>query len=308
MTKSIRLPFTTGAAAPSVLRLFLLPAGTLCLVIASLLYGPLSTASFTAICALAIALFGIPHGTLDIEIAALRYGVVGRADRLKIIAAYIACTAVIAGLWRVAPEAALCLFLFVSILHFSRDWYGAADPFLSLMVAWALVATPALTRPAEVAVIFDMLTGNQNGRIIADLLACACVPALLGCLTFAFWSVQNGELQRAIEVLTCLIATLLLPPLLAFAVFFCGLHSPRHMADALAETGAISRLKKFAIIAAVFLLSAAGGVMLLAGQGQVPVETGIIRSAIILISILTVPHFTLETFAWRGAREAEARR
>lgn len=305
MMNSIRLPFTTGAAAASVLRLVLLPATTLSLVIAGLLYGPLSTASFTAICALAIAVFGIPHGTLDIEIAALRYGLVGRMDRLKVIFAYVACTAVIAGLWRVAPEVALCLFLFVSIVHFSRDWYGAADPFLSLMVAWALVATPALTRPAEVAVIFDMLTGNENGRIIADLLACACVPALLGCLTFTFWSFQNGELQRAIEVLTCLIATLFLPPLLAFAVFFCGLHSPRHMADALAETGAISPPKKFAIIAAVFLLSAAGGVMLLAGQGQVPVETGIIRSAIILISILTVPHFTLETFAWRGAREDE---
>ena len=305
MMNSIRLPFITGAAAASVLRLFMLPATTLSLVIAGLLFGPLSTASFTAICALAIALFGIPHGTLDIEIAALRYGLVGRMDRLKVIFAYVACTAVIAGLWRVAPEVALCLFLFVSIVHFSRDWYGAADPFLSLMVAWALVATPALTRPAEVAVIFDMLTGNENGRIIADLLACACVPALLGCLTFTFWSFQNGELQRAIEVLTCLIATLFLPPLLAFAVFFCGLHSPRHMADALAETGAISPPKKFAIIAAVFLLSAAGGVMLLAGQGQVPVETGIIRSAIILISILTVPHFTLETFAWRGAREDE---
>ena len=69
------------------------------------------------------------------------------------------------------------------------------------------------------------------------------------------------------------------------------------MADALKETGAISRTKKTAIIAAVFLLSAAGGVMLLAGQGQVPVEAGIIRSAIMLISILTVPHFILESFA-----------
>lgn len=297
---SIRLPFTTGAAAVSVLRLCVLPAVTFGLVVVSLLYGPLSSAAFTAVCALAIAVFGVPHGTLDVEIAALRYGLVGRIDRLKIIAAYVACTAAIAGLWWLAPEFALCLFLFVSILHFSRDWYGAADPFLSLMVAWALVATPALTRPAEVAVIFDMLTGNQNGRIIADLLACACVPALLGCLTFAFWSFQNGAVQTGVEVLTCLVATLFLPPLLAFAVFFCGLHSPRHMADALQETGAISRTKKIAIIAAVFLLSAAGGVMLLAGQGQVPVETGIIRSALILISILTMPHFTLESLAWRG--------
>lgn len=296
-TTIIRLPFPTGAAVASVLRLCLLPAVTAALVIASLRLGPLESASFTAACALAIAVFGIPHGTLDIEIAALRYGLVGRMDRLKIILGYVACAAVTAGLWLAAPELALCLFLFVSIVHFSRDWLNAADPFLSLMVAWALVATPALTRPAEVAMIFDTLTGNQNGRIIADLLACTSVPALLGCLTFTFWSFQNGEVRRAVELLTCLVATLFLPPLLAFAVFFCGLHSPRHMADALKETGAISRTKKTAIIVAVFLLSAAGGVMLLAGQGQVPVEAGIIRSAIMLISILTVPHFILESFA-----------
>lgn len=295
---SVRLPFPTGAVVSNVLRLCLLPAVTLALVFVSLEFGPFTSTAFTALCALAIAVFGIPHGTLDVEIAALRFGLAGRLNRLKIIAGYGAITALTAGLWLLAPEFALCLFLFVSILHFSRDWHSAADPFLSLMVAWALVATPALTRPAEVAAIFDILTGNQNGRIIADLLACACAPALLGCLTFIYWSLRNGETRRAVELLTCLAATLLLPPLLAFAVFFCGLHSPRHMADALQETGTLSKTRKTAIIAAVSLLSAAGGIILLAGQGAVPVEAGIIRSAIILISILTVPHFTLENFAW----------
>ncbi len=270
---------------------------TLGLVWSNQNFGPLDGTKLTALCALAIALFGIPHGTLDVEIIALRYGLVSRLQRLKIIAGYLACTAAVAGAWIVAPEFALCLFLLVSILHFSRDWYASVDPFLSLMVAWALVATPALTKPDEVAAIFNMLTGNQNGRVIADLLACASVPALLGCLTFAFWSARNGEARTAVEVLTCLVATLLLPPLMAFAVFFCGLHSPRHMADALHETGAISRSKKAAIIAAVFLLSVAGGALLLFGQDHISAETGIIRSAIILISILTVPHFALESLA-----------
>lgn len=292
---AVTLPGTSGAAVSNVLRLCLLPAVTMGLVIANLEFGPMTGASFTALCALSIALFGIPHGTLDVEIAALRYGLVGPMQRIKIIAGYLACTAVIAGAWILAPEFALCLFLFVSILHFSRDWYGEADPFLSLMVAWALVATPALTRPDEVAAIFNVLTGNANGRIVADLLACTSVPALLGCLTFAFWSFRNSKQPMAIEVLTCLVATLFLPPLLAFAIFFCGLHSPRHMADALRETGSISPVKKSAIMLAVFLLSVAGGVVLLFGQGQIPAEAGVIRSAIILISVLTVPHFILES-------------
>lgn len=294
---TLSLPRTTGAAAISALRLCLLPVVTLCLVLAHKNLGPLAGAQLTALSALAIALFGIPHGALDVEIIALRYGLVSRLQRLKIIAGYLACTAAVAAAWIAAPELALCLFLFVSILHFSRDWYASVDPFLSLMVAWALVATPALTKPNEVAAIFNVLTGNENGRIIADLLACASVPALLGCLTFAFWSFRNGAAKTAVEVLTCLLATLFLPPLLAFAVFFCGLHSPRHMADALQETGSIPRAKKAAIIVAVSLLSVAGGALLLFGQDHIAAESGIIRSAIILISILTVPHFALESLA-----------
>jgi beta-carotene 15,15'-dioxygenase len=292
---TVLLPWSTGAAVRNVLRLCLLPAVTLGLVIVNEKFGPMTGATFTALCALAIALFGIPHGTLDVEITALRYGLVSRLQRLRIVTGYLACTALIGAAWIAAPEFALCLFLVVSILHFSRDWYGEADPFLSLMVAWALVATPALSKPDEVAAIFNVLTGNENGRIIADLLACASVPALLGCLTFVFWSFRNNQKRTAVEVLTCLVATLFLPPLLAFAIFFCGLHSPRHMADALVETGSISKLKKAVIVVAVFLLSVAGGVILLVGQGQIPGEAGVIRSAIILISILTVPHFILES-------------
>jgi len=63
-------------------------------------------------------------------------------------------------------------------------------------------------------------------------------------------------------VLACITAALFLPPLVAFAVFFCGLHSPRHMADALRETGDLSKLKKASIVAAVSALSLGLGVLM----------------------------------------------
>jgi Brp/Blh family beta-carotene 15,15'-monooxygenase len=94
--------------------------------------------------------------------------------------------------------------------------------------------------------------------------------------------------------LACIAAALLLPPLVAFAIFFCGLHSPRHMADALRETGDLSPLKKTAIIIAVFSLSLGLGALMFLFQGDVPADMGIVRIAFILISTLTVPHFILE--------------
>jgi len=95
-------------------------------------------------------------------------------------------------------------------------------------------------------------------------------------------------------VLACIAAALFLPPLIAFAVFFCGLHSPRHMRDALQETGALSYTKKALIIAVVSALSLGFGVALFLFQGNLSPDAGIIRSAFILISTLTVPHFILE--------------
>lgn len=287
-------PKFTGATFPKPLRLWALPAATLLLIAVDWLVGGMNSVQANMLAAVAIVLAGIPHGTLDVEIAAAHFGQRGLTGKVKIIGAYLACAALMVLLWLKVPELALVLFLIISIVHFSRDWRGGVDPFLSVMVGWALVALPALASPDEVAAIFGALTGSDNGAVIAALLGAASAPAALGSLVFAYWACRQGDVQSACEVLACIAAALFLPALIAFAVFFCGLHSPRHMADALRETGALSPLKKAAIVTAVSGLSLGLGVLMFLYQGGVPADMGIIRSAFILISTLTVPHFILE--------------
>lgn len=283
-----------GAAIPLSLRLWVLPLVTAKLIIADLFWIGMDSLRMTAAAAGFIVLAGIPHGTLDAEIAADRFGQNSSAGKVKIVSAYVACALAMILLWILVPELALISFLVISVVHFSHDWRGGVDPFLAMMVGWALVALPALTRPTEVAIIFETLTGNQSGQTIAALLACASVPAVLGSLVFAYWSLANDDMQSALEVLACIVAALFLPPLIAFAVFFCGLHSPRHFADALRETATISPTKKAVIMFAVFVLSIGLGALLFAGQGGISLDAGIIRTAFVLISTLTLPHFILE--------------
>jgi beta-carotene 15,15'-dioxygenase len=291
---AMHIPKSIDAACPPKLRLWALPVVTAVLILGDALWIGMDSIQMTMIAALAIALAGIPHGTLDAEIATTHFGQSDNIGKAKIIASYIACALLMILLWAQFSELALVSFLIISIVHFSKDWRGGVDPFLAMMVGWALVALPALSHPQGVAVIFEMLTGNQNGATIAALLACASVPAALGSLVFAFWTYQHGDMTSAVEVISCIVAALFLPPLIAFAIFFCGLHSPRHMADALRETGAISPVKKAVIITAVFALSMGLGVLLFLGQKDAPVDTGVIRAAFVLISTLTVPHFILE--------------
>lgn len=277
-----------------MLRLFALPVATLLLIIIDRLWGGMNSAHVNMLAAVAIVLAGIPHGTLDVEIAAAHFGQKGITGKIRIIGGYLFCAAFMVLLWILLPELALISFLIISIVHFSRDWRDGVDPFLAMMVGWALVALPALASPDDVAMIFAALTGSNNGAMIAALLGAASVPAALGSLVFAYWAFRHGDKQSAFEVLSCIVAALFLPPLVAFAIFFCGLHSPRHMADALRETGDLSPLKKAAIICAVFALSLGLGVLMFLYQGDVPADMGIIRTAFILISTLTVPHFILE--------------
>ncbi len=291
---TILYPHFAGATFPKMLRLFALPVVTLLLIFIDRFWGVMGSTHVNMLAAVAIVLAGIPHGTLDVEIAAAHFGQRGFAGKAKIIAGYLGCAGAMVLLWLQLPEIALISFLIISIVHFSRDWRDGVDPFLAMMVGWALVALPALASPDDVAMIFAALTGNDNGAVISALLGAASVPATLGTLVFAYWAFRHDDKQSALEVLACIAAALVLPPLVAFAIFFCGLHSPRHMADALRETGDLSPLKKTAIICAVFALSLGLGVLMFLYQGDVPADMGIIRTAFILISTLTVPHFILE--------------
>ena len=277
-----------------MLRLFALPVATLLLIFIDRYWGVMGGTHTNMLAAVAIVLAGIPHGTLDVEIAAAHFRQKGFAGKAKLIGGYLGCAGAMVLLWLQVPELALISFLAISIVHFSRDWRGGVDPFLAMMVGWALVALPALASPDDVAMIFAALTGSENGAVIAALLGAASVPAALGSLVFAYWAFRHNDKQSALEVLSCIFAAMFLPPLVAFAIFFCGLHSPRHMADALRETGDLSPLKKAAIIIAVFALSLGLGALMFVFQGPVPADMGIIRTAFILISTLTVPHFILE--------------
>ncbi len=287
---------STGAAFPPLLRLWILPILAIGLILADLFLAGLNSVQVTMVAALVIVIVGIPHGTLDVEIASIRFGKSNASGKVAILAGYLACAAGMAACWMFAPAIALALFLVISIVHFGLDWRGGADPFLAMMVGWALIALPALSHPKQVSDIFAILTGSPTGSTISALLACAAAPAALGSLVFAFWAFKNNERQNAIDVVACMAAAIFLPPLVAFAVFFCCLHSPRHMAEALRESAGISSAKKGMIIAAVFLLSLAIGVLLFLGQGELQMESGVIRTAFMLISILTVPHFVLEHY------------
>jgi beta-carotene 15,15'-dioxygenase len=290
---------TSSYPASSNLPAWAVPGVTAGLIAVDHVHANLSNTLPAMIAALAIIIIGIPHGALDIEVAATRFGQSSTRAKIQITTAYLVAAMFMALLWFAMPPFALSLFLIISIVHFSTDWRTCVDPFLSLMVGWTLIALPALANLDAVGAIFSLLTGDQSGAVVADLLACSAVPAVLGSAVYIGLAFKQGRYRNATDLVCCLTAMAMLPPLISFALFFCCLHSPRHLLDAVRDAGKISLRQKALIAAAVTILAIGLGVLLFVLDGTDSVDTNVIRTAFLLLSILTVPHFILEQLSDR---------
>jgi beta-carotene 15,15'-dioxygenase len=273
---------------------FVFPATAAVLIGASLM-GSWLDATLSTLIATAVILFaGIPHGALDIEVAMKRFGKSSRRDKSVITLFYLGGAALMAVFWWMSPPVALVIFLAISVIHFGGDWNGRVDPFLAAMIGWAIISMPALFHMNEVNVLFGLLTDEQDNGAIAALLACTAVPAFLGSLVFTWLAVMRGDTHVALNVFTCLVSAIFLPPLIGFALYFCLLHSPRHMVEAFSQSGPLSPITKVMTCAAVTALSFGLGALLYNGLGASATEGGVVRAGFMLLSILTVPHFALE--------------
>lgn len=214
--------------------LALLPAGSL--------LGTLSVESQLALVALPIALLGVMHGGLDPWVGdVVMRDRLGRSQRLLFMFSYLAVMAVVIACWLLAPLATLAVFLLISVLHFGEQdafaFAGRSDA-LSVTVFGAIpVLGPIAAHPVEVALIFGWLTGIEKS-FLAEILSWLAQPLI------AIWVVGagmlmartfiEGESSRRFQLagLGVLVASMiLLPPLIAFAAYFCLLHSFGHLLD-----------------------------------------------------------------------------
>ena len=145
--------------------------------------------------------------------------------------------------WVSAPLATLVGFLLISVLHFGEQdahaFAGRSDG-LSISVFGAIpVLGPVAAHPAEVALIFGWLTGVDSGVLarnpeLAGAAADRDLAGRRGNVHVARMHIEARVRIRRFQLagLGVLVASmLLLPPLIAFAAYFCLLHSFGHLLD-----------------------------------------------------------------------------
>ncbi len=248
-----------------------------------------------------VGLVGVPHGALD-PFLARQAGLWTHWRGLVLyIVVYAGIAAGVVFAWSIAPAWSLAAFLIASAWHFAEDWAERVPRWAALATGVAIVSLPAAHQGEAVSGYYRVLAGD-GGAILAQIQS-AIAPAVMAGLGAAIaWAVWRQRLVDGLEIFAIGILAITAPPLIFFLVYFCGLHSPRHMATSLTAL----RVKSVAD-AAAFVLPFTIATVIVAMLAWPFLDTaqmddGLIRLVFIGLAGLTVPHMVFLALMERRRR------
>ena len=257
----------------------------------SVLFAPLPLEHEWLLAGGLIVLLGVPHGALDPLFAQALPQVRGPLAWLLFLTLYLLLAALVVGLWWWLPAVFLVGFLAVSVLHFSGDLTEGATFLERVAYGASVIVLPAAWHAAELTRLFSQLVGADAAQPVVSalqLLVWLCLPAVL---LLALRSARRDGL-RTLEMLAAALVALTATPLLGFAVYFCFMHSARHILRSQTYAGVTAM--HLALVAALPLLAVLGlgvlGWFLLPAS---PMDERMLQLLFVALAALTLPHMVL---------------
>ena len=264
--------------------------------------------------ALAVALFGLPHGALDL---ALVQGA-SRGSWLALAAAigvYLVVSAAVLAVWVTAPVVALLGFLTIAIIHFglgdTEDLHGPQRAVEVIARGGFAGVAPLVFHPQTTRELFALLVGPNSVATLDAALALLTTPVsylwvacLAAAILWRLWQRAQGWLPAVAELLLTTAIFAVFHPLAAFLLYFCFVHSVRHIADLGAarfpQSAARARrwllLESLPFTAATVVLGVAAWFLF---ARAITFDQAMIRVIFWGLSALTMPHMILTAW-WHG--------
>jgi beta-carotene 15,15'-dioxygenase len=258
--------------------------------------------------AVLLALLGMPHGALDVVLARKLYGLKNFKAWAVFSMLYVGLAAVVVVLWWWTPTLFLSAFLVGSALHFGGDLASRSitsqglDARLSAGVrclyGGAVIVLPALAHGPELQRLTGLVTGPESAALVISVLKQLAWPWLAASLLACAWQTRQTRQTRqarlaALEMLALTMLCVTATPLVAFTVYFCAMHSPRHILRTLAAMPSVEvrgalRLALWPTLAVLAALAA--GFALSSGR---PVQPSVMQLVFVGLAALTLPHMLL---------------
>ena len=256
----------------------------------------LDIASVVAV--LFVVVIGLPHGAFDGAIA--NHLGAGRsfAATAKFIASYCAAAGLVIAIWIMFPAVTLALFLIISMIHFGRgDASAKSGPIFMTQVllhGGLPIFGIIYLQQSSVIPLFDALTNGASD--LAILISKIIVPVLgLMAGLYGLMAFRDASLRaRFAEFILLAMVIAILPPLVSFALYFCIIHTGRHMrriwhvlASTISPKGLYRQAAGFTL--ASWLVGGAAFLWLENGD----LDGALLQVVFIGLAALTVPHMIL---------------
>ena len=238
-----------------------------------------------------IFFLGVPHGALDPCFAQKLFAVKGWQAWLVFVVIYLGLAGGVVLIWWQVPLVFMSAFLIISILHFSRDLAPTTPRITKLLYGGAIIVLPALLHFSEMLELFTLIVPAENAQTIMEILRTLTWPWVAG-LAISLCLTVNKNWQTGFEIFSVSLLALVAQPLIAFTVYFCGMHSLRHMLRTQQYVNfPVSRLLWTCLspMLGVSVLVALGWFYLPASS----FDSRILQFVFVTLAALTVPHMLL---------------
>jgi Brp/Blh family beta-carotene 15,15'-monooxygenase len=174
-----------------------------------------------------IVIFGVPHGSLDVLFAKKTYRLTKHKNWLVFLLVYILVSISIIFLWFVMPNLFFILFLTLSALHFSDDINTEKFSWLKLTYGLSIIILPSMLNHTELANLYSMIIEKNMADDLVWLFRLISFPVLT---TLAVQLIINKiEFRDKVEIFTVICIFVMLHPIYSFTIYFCMMHSARHL-------------------------------------------------------------------------------
>ena len=245
-----------------------------------------------------VVLIGLPHGAFDGAIA--RHLGYSRTlgGLIKFITFYLGLAVAVVAFWVWQPGLALALFLMISAVHFG---YGDAT------------ATSGISRSVQIAAhggvavfgislfhlqqVIPLYAALTNGDVMLAVMMTEFFPLFIMpvAAVYLISAIRDAGLRpRLVELaLLCLLLSVV-PPLVGFAMYFCVIHTGRHMRNIWNRVISYTAPRHILSQAAWFTVASwGGGAILLLWLDSGNVSQDLLQVIFIGLAALTVPHMIL---------------
>jgi Brp/Blh family beta-carotene 15,15'-monooxygenase len=264
-------------------------------------------------CLLLILLIGVTHGSLDHIKGKKLLRHYNISNTFYFYIAYIFIASLIITLWLIFPAQLLIIFLIVAAYHFGKEdtqflipYTSYTNQLLFILKGSLVIFAPLYFNFAETIELFKLLLiDNENfytlfGKL--EELKIFLIAVSLGTLASLYLFLKNYEINKVIifiDYISIILVNFYFSPLIAFTVYFCFLHSIRHIVNLIFELDEDDFLNgaKLFIIKSIPLTVLTGLLALLSLyfiNFKVIFDDAIIKVIFIGLASLTFPHILLE--------------